>query len=188
MKITLAVLAALLAGPVSAQVAAKPQGKAAAPVKSAVESLFERLIKDGAPLETPTGTHLYLEVPRRGTKTGAIAASVQEFEVPEPESPYRDLLMRRSFAGALQITEQEVSLGKDGSGTIESRTFVVALDGRIIQVMATRVPAQLAQDGSLAVDQAKAESKSEDPKAADTVKRWKALEKELPYIAKTIEA
>jgi hypothetical protein len=188
MKITLAALAVLLAAaPSYAQVKAEAKGASAKRV-SAVESLFERLIKDGDALETPTGTHLYLEVRRRGSETGAIAASVQEFPVPEPEGPYRDLAYRRSFSGVLQITEQDQSIGKDGAATLESRTYVVSLDGRVIQVMATRIPARVEKDGSLTLDQSKTETKTEDAKSADTLKRWKALEKELVFIAKTVEA
>lgn len=191
MKITLAVLAALLAGPVSAQIvkrAVPAPAVPAAPAKTAVESLFDRLVRDGAMLDTPTGAHLYLEVRRRGSETAALAASVREFPVPEEEGPYQRLVLRRSFSGVLEITEQDRVETKAGEGTIDSRTFVVALDGRLVSVVGTKIPYKTAEDGTLVLDQEKAATKSEDPRSAETLKRWKAVEKELPFIAKTVEA
>lgn len=190
MKITLAVLAALLAGPVSAQVvkrAAPAPAVPVAPVKTAVESLFERLVRDGATLDTPTGVHLYLETRRRGSETAALAASVREFPVPEQEGASR-LVMRRIFSGVVEITEQDRVETKAGEGTIDSRTFVVALDGRLVSVVGTKIPYATAKDGTLVLDQEKAATKSEDPRSAETLERWKAVEKELPFIAKTVEA
>jgi hypothetical protein len=161
-----------------------------------ISALMDRLSKDGTQIQTEEG-RIGNVLGRQGAPDArgrfrGVEASLVEIPAEDvegtPDSPIRDLVMRRYFS-RLEATSDDWRVNPDtGVGRVDEWHYVVSLAGRLMSVEHTIVPIEPVGPGETAPVLEKARAYRMAPSDAAVQKRWKKFSRELLTLGKTVEA
>ncbi|MFA6030533.1 MAG: hypothetical protein WC969_11820 [Elusimicrobiota bacterium] len=153
---------------------------------AAVREIMKRLIKDGAPMpgEVEGTTWLNYNRQQDDGKGGMDILAVQVLEIPVKDgriggedSPYQDLVYRRSFSHMMGIS-QRIRVDGEGKRTIDEYKYTISLGGAILKVEHNLVPIKgVNMAGQLVADMENAKFYQLMPRDPAVQRRWKSMEK-----------